>query len=144
MFDITHVSYVRHCVPDSGGVVSSDVGLGNSAASVAGTSAGVGTVETVESVANIVILTCLDPFLDWTVPAASRVEGASPEVRGAPVVDDFDCVAEYMASCRYSAVSVASKSRRSGHWLHQLVWNLEGTWVELVADPRDSLTFGVG
>jgi hypothetical protein len=146
MFDITRVSYVRRCVHDSGGVVSSDVGLGNSAASVAGTSAA-GTKRghgPTTSAADIVVRTCLDPFLGWMVTAAGRVEGDSPEVRGVPVVDDFDCVAEYMTSCRYSAVSVASKSGRSGHRLHRLVWNLEGTWVELVADPPDSLASGVG
>lgn len=67
-----------------------------------------------------------------------------PGCAGVPVVGDLDCVAEHVQSCRYCAVSMASKSGWSGRRLHQLVWDLEGAGVELVVDPLNSLASGGG
>lgn len=152
--DIIHMSYDRHCVLDSGAAVSSDVGLGRSAAPAAGTERGHGpatsirTHGTAESGADIVTRTRRDPFTGWTVTAActltGRGEGGILDVLGVPVVGDLDCVAEYMQSCRYSAESEASKFGWSGCRPHQLTWDLEGPGVKLVVDPLNSLASGVG
>lgn len=79
-----------------------------------------------------------------TWPGSAATRGGSPDVLGVPVVGDLDCVAEHVQSCRYCAVSMASKSGWSGRRLHQLVWDLEGAGVELVVDPLNSLASGGG
>ncbi|MDT5200360.1 MAG: hypothetical protein QOH34_1882 [Mycobacterium sp.] len=131
----------------SWGDVSSDGGLGHSAALAAGTEHGsavlVETRGTAESVAEIIIPTSLDPFAGWTVAAAcaqvGRGAGGGPAVLGISVVGDLDRVAEHVKNSRYSvAVSVTPKSGWPGHQRYQPAWDLEGAEVELVVDSLNS------
>jgi hypothetical protein len=109
----------------------------------------VGTPDTVESVADIIIRTSRDPFTGWTVTAActwaGRGEGGRPDVLGIPVLGDLDCVTEHVRNSRYSvAVSVTPKALWSGHRRHQPAWDLDGAGVELVVDSLNSIASGGG
>jgi hypothetical protein len=133
--------------------VSCDGDVGLSAALAArtehGSSALVGTPDTVESVVAITIRTPRDPFTGWPVTAtrtrADRGAGGRPDLLGVPVVGNLDCVTEHVKNnrCRVT-VSVTSKSGWSGHRRHQPAWNLDGAGVELVVDSLNSTGSGGG
>jgi exopolysaccharide biosynthesis polyprenyl glycosylphosphotransferase len=96
-------------------------------------------VGTEDAVAQLITRARRAPHNGWVVAAACTPTGTGIDggdcILDVPVVGDLDSIAKIARNGQYHVVSVAHAPGWSAQRLHHLAWDLEGTGIELVADP---------